>query len=480
MGRSSLANSLMKMILNETAKQVKRSVKNNRKTKNIQNQIKPKDYSYTHNNKIEKVTFQNAEGIKTIHLDTIDASEFEKLCQLIFLRISDNEVERTPLVNDLGKDLIIYSEEGKTFVECKHHLDRTIGRPVEQKLHSAVISEGAIKWIVITTGVFSKGAIEYANKVHPPIELIDKRLLFDLSSRAGLTLKTAMESGSVYTYPITNDENLKYNLSQHLEQKLISKPKKIIDNIKIINRKICLKPIYFAKYNIDAVFETSVGIIHSENDTGTIFISGTNGNTLDEKLSQRFINITPKNFVSSNTHNVNIIPFKLLSNHAKDEFVNHITRKHTKNVSYVGRNNVSYTKNCIPKSKDIFISNIKQTYIPENEIDFNLMGKNRYFKIADNGIYDFYVYEQNVSTCEICNKSVDQARILCNECGSISHNKSFWKSHGFYCSNCGKSICRICASYYKKFLIFTKVLCKDCTKTEEKEGRKIKKFKPIY
>ena len=174
---------------------------------------------------------------------------------------------------------------------------------------------------------------------------------------------------------------------------------------------------------------------------------------------------------------MDVLPFKLLSNHAKNEFIDYVKNKYTKNVSYVGRNNVSYTKECIPKSKDIFISNIKQVYMPESEIDFYLMGKKRYFKIADNGTLNFYIFKENLSICEICNKPLNKKGILCNECGSISHDKTFFNSHGFYCKNCGKSICRKCTRYYSKFLLLKVFLCDECSKQEKQKGRKIKKMK---
>ena len=149
MGKSSLANSLIRIAVKETGKQIKKGVKSSRKPKKTQRKAIQRNYNYNADNRRQKVSFQTSEGIKTIHLETIDGFEFEKMCELIFSRIQDSRVERTPSVGDLGKDLIIHSSDGTIFVECKHHLDRTIGRPVIQKLHSAVISEGAIKGIVI-------------------------------------------------------------------------------------------------------------------------------------------------------------------------------------------------------------------------------------------------------------------------------------------------------------------------------------------
>jgi len=186
-----------------------------------------------------------------------------------------------------------------------------------------------------------------------------------------------------------------------------------------------------------------------------------------------------KKLSDENTENISIVPFRLLAGSVKVSAVNYIINKHTQTVTYHGANNRHYTKVCEPKNKDISLSDISQVYIPENDIDFLLNGKNRFFMIADNGRDNFYVYKENITVCEICNKPLNQRGILCNECGIISHNKRFFFSHGFYCKNCSKSICRNCANYFSKFLIFKIPLCNDCIKKARDEGRKCKKYKPL-
>ena len=415
----------------------------------------------------------------TYFLEALDGDDFEKLCQIIFDKLNYGKVIKTPIGPDLGKDLIIENENGKIFVECKHHLDKTIGRPVIMKLHSAVISEGAIKGILVTTGVFSQEAINYAKRIDPPIDLIDKNLLFDLASRAGVSLETKPGEGIVYTYPISDDALIKSNLSINIERKLISVPSQIEDSIRIDQRKIYLIPMYLIDYNINAKFITNVGLIHSENGIGTFFLNGANGKILEEEIADHFNEIPYKNLIMENTRNVKTMQFKLLIGRVKESAIDHIIKKHTTIQIYTGRNNVRYRKNCIPKKKDIFLSNITQVYIPENEIYFDLKGKKRFFKIADNGTIDFYVYEDNASNCEICGKFIDKKGIICNECGTITHNKRLFFSHGFYCKNCGKSLCRSCTSYFTRFLFFKVPLCKECSDLVMNNGKVVKKFRSV-
>ena len=179
-----------------------------------------------------------------------------------------------------------------------------------------------------------------------------------------------------------------------------------------------------------------------------------------------------------NNKNVHIIPFKILSNQLKEIAIEYIIEKHTQLVRYVAGNNRTYTKECIPKKKDISLYNLLQIFTLENDIHFELIGKKRFLSVTDNGTKDLFVNEDNISECEICNKPLNKLGILCDDCGTISHDKRFFNfiSHGFYCNKCGKSICRNCASYFSKLLIFKTILCNNCSQQEI--GRTIKKFKP--
>lgn len=311
---------------------------------------------------------------KTVYLDTLDGFEFEKLCETIFSTLKYGRVERTPCVGDKGIDLIIYTDYGKIIVECKHLQRGTIGRPVIQKLHSAVISEGAIKGIIVTTGVFSKQAISHAKSLVPPIELIDRGGLYALASMAGIELVTGSKRGTVYTFCITNNQQLKSNLAEYLHRFLISVPKRIDELIQISKRSIYLRPVYSVSYSVSAVFSTTVGVIHSENDMGILFIDGISGNILDENISKSFIR-TPAEVLDMEKHSgveigvdVYIIPFKFPAGSVKETAIDYIINKHTRQVSYRGSTSRVYTKVCVPRRNDIYISDISQIYLPENDV----------------------------------------------------------------------------------------------------------------
>ena len=77
-----------------------------------------------------------------IRLDMIDGFGFERACADIFSGAGYGRVERRGGVADGGVDLLIRGDDGGlTIVECKHHPNGSIGRPVVQKLHSGFCSK---------------------------------------------------------------------------------------------------------------------------------------------------------------------------------------------------------------------------------------------------------------------------------------------------------------------------------------------------
>lgn len=83
-----------------------------------------------------------------IDLQSIDGFEFEQLCAKIFEKVDWGKVELLGGIADGGRDIIITATDGsKTVVECKHYTKSTVGRPIIQKLHSAVVTTYAHKGI---------------------------------------------------------------------------------------------------------------------------------------------------------------------------------------------------------------------------------------------------------------------------------------------------------------------------------------------
>ncbi|MCH7484631.1 MAG: restriction endonuclease, partial [Chloroflexi bacterium] len=129
-------------------------------------------------------------GRDRVRLDALSGFEFEKFCAMVFDRLGYGRVENLPSVGDKGRDLIIHGER-KIVVECKHQPKTAVGRPVIQKLHSAVVSERADGGWVVTSGGFTRQATEHADEIQASgieFKLIDRAMLLDLADRAGIEI----------------------------------------------------------------------------------------------------------------------------------------------------------------------------------------------------------------------------------------------------------------------------------------------------
>ena len=417
--------------------------------------------------------------LKTIHLDSMDGYEFEEFCKNLLNSIGYGRVEQTQAAGDEGRDLIIHDTIGTIFVECKHQPNTSIGRPVVQKLHSALITGGAAQGWIITTGTYSRQAIEYTENLMPPIILIDRKMLFDLASKAGMELVIGTDRGTIYSYPLIGNDKFSWNLQKYLSSILISNPKSIKEQMVLRKRSVVLKPLYSLSYNVDSVFKTTVRQIHHELAQGTMFIEGSTGLPLHSHL-QNYFNSAPIDRLSTEGHDDVVIEgFRHVQKTVKDSALRQIISNHTRSISYIGGNNHRYTKECIPKKKDVFLSDISQVYYPQSHVVFELGNKGRYLDICDKGSWDFHVFGDNLSTCEICGKHWGSSALLCSECGSICHTPKIFRKHSFYCKECNMTICRSCARFYTKFLFFKVPVCPHCSEKAQKNGRILKRFKAV-
>lgn len=84
------------------------------------------------------------------------------------------KTELTPPQQDYGRDVILKTDEGDIFIECKKYAkdNESLGREVAQKLLGSMQMFGAIKGIIITTGKFHKNAYEVERMVSN-LELMD-------------------------------------------------------------------------------------------------------------------------------------------------------------------------------------------------------------------------------------------------------------------------------------------------------------------
>src|SRR6056297_2858487 len=129
-------------------------------------------------------------------LDNLSGFEFEDVVEDVFRNLGYENVRQADRRADEGRDVLMEEVVDGTrravVVECKH--TDTVGRPVVQKLHSAVATHdfvGPKRGIIATTGRFTGPAMEYAADLRErgdphPVELLDGDDLRELADEVGL------------------------------------------------------------------------------------------------------------------------------------------------------------------------------------------------------------------------------------------------------------------------------------------------------
>lgn len=415
-----------------------------------------------------------------VYLDTMDGFEFESFCERLFKKLEWGEVERIGMIGDGGRDILIHTNEGTIVIECKHHPNSSIGRPVVQKLHSAVISSGAKKGILITTGKFTKEATIHAKEIseETPIQLYDFHRLTDLANKASIKIVLGGIVSQIYCFPFKNINDIKETFRSGLD-KYQSFPKSAFDLMKLIPHNLVLSSAYLINAEISQNFTTSVGLIHSMHEENLFLLfDAKTGNLISQDINCFLKNVPLQEFKELPKIACKIIRqnFDVDVTNLNSMAKQLIRTKFSKIVHYTGMNNVSYSKECVPNLRNIRINNTNQVFIPLYYLEFHC--KKQLYPchviVKDTEIHFMKI---GIFTCQICLEKIKVKKLLCNDCGNITHSPKFFRSHSFVCKNCKKTICKNCTFYWRKMLFFKKILCEECSNIKPKVKKKLVKIK---
>ena len=419
-------------------------------------------------------------GTNTVFLESLDGFEFEELCARIYRQLG-YRVENIQSTGDEGRDLVLNSPDGETIVvECKHWSKGTVGRPVLQKLHSAMLTYPAKRGAVITTGSFAKQALGYIDKVAEDIQLIDLPKLRALALQAGINVISGPDSMPLLVCPVSPDKALEGRLDQALFSKLASSPAQAASLFNIRARRTTWDPAYVVRYSVNQDFSTSVGLIHSINvHDETLLLSAEDG----EEFLDQIVDLleTASLHDAFDAHEArgpsDMPPFVLGATEITETAKGHIRKLHTRIVRYQGRNGQQYRKECVPTKRHISLNDIAQVYIPLQEVEVAAL-KTQYELGFIEGDDDFFCLEHTDLRCRQCSQPTSRTppqvseflsalsqgvrAQICNTCGAITHLAAWWFPHSFLCASCRKTICRSCAYWVPKLALFKRILCDTC------------------
>ncbi len=411
--------------------------------------------------------------MKQLALDTMDSYEFKDLIVNLFQHLGYSNIKVGPETAIKGMDITMEKATDigtvKYLVQCEHQPMGVVKLPVVKILHSTVVSTPTLdKGLLITSGRFSSDAIEYAEQMG--IELIDGLKLIELGKKAGLDIQKKPNKLIDNCLPISNKSQITLKLLKFLSANLNGF---LEQTAKIEEINLRLKPSYMVNYSIDSDFTTSARQIHSIHENTTTFLME-NGKLFDSIIvhaacsQQRAISTINQESLSD----ISLIEkgeftktFKEIKDTAKETLID----LYTTTVGYYGANNVHYTKTCVPKQKDIEISEVKQVYIPFWQIVFSIMDQ-KYAMLAIEDYNGLTVLPSRMlnlnesprikvypDTCMICHNDLGSEKFVCSICGKITCQKD-----KFNCKICGKQLCQEHTVFKRRLLIFKDKYCQSC------------------
>jgi len=418
--------------------------------------------------------------LKEILLETMDGYQFQKLVANIFKRQGFLNVKLGPRGADMGIDITMKQKASMNLtvgfaVQCKHHPKGVVGRPVVQKLHSATtVSPNVDKGLIVASGHFSEAAIKYAEKVG--IELVDGDKLIELGKQVGIpVLYKKRVPIAENCFPISDKSQIVEKVVAFLKSDLKGFNQQLLKVDKI---GLKLLPTYMVDYCINATFSTSVGVIHSIGERSSVFFLGDIGDPVHPIIRDFLLGAkwTISRFKEKSLKDTEIIErrkFKKSFEEIKKIAIDSLIRAYTKTVSYYGRNNVHYTKTCVPKKKHITLENMKRVFFPSWDIIFSLKDRKYVIGALENSELPanpfkvlpsrFIVFKEETELktypekCMVCYKELKHEKFLCNDCGKITCDKD-----SFECKVCGKTICREDTIFKRKFLVLKEKYCSGC------------------
>ena len=199
-------------------------------------------------------------------------------------------------------------------------------------------------------------------------------------------------------------------------------------NLPTPHAAVTFQPVVEVTAETNAVFETSVGVIHRINERTQFVIYADRGSPRvadsdvaalisenlhatvdldDESIREPFDEATEQRFGQTETE-------------YKDWAIDQLQRAQTTTVTYTGDNNVTYNKTCEPNRSDISVQSIEAVYLPEVRQTTNFGEYSYPYEYHAAGPSQVTT-EDGFHRCVHCETAgTDEAYTYCENCGAIA------------------------------------------------------------
>ncbi|MCL2031946.1 MAG: restriction endonuclease [Methanomassiliicoccaceae archaeon] len=390
--------------------------------------------------------------VKDIYLCDFDGEAFEVLCQKLLQKHYRADVEHVPLVGDGGKDLIVrFTQTDVMYIECKHH-HKPIGRPAVQKLHSAMMTDGVKKGMIIATGGFTDDAKKHIRENRLNIETMDFFDLKSIGSEHGyrILLNPTSDYITICTlapYDVIDIENI---IKSNMGIRQSGKTKVDLDFEMLKNER---EDRYAYRLHVSAHedFKMTNGRLLKKLDKEMDILLDQNGLKTMPEISRIIKKLSDRDKVEGP------MPIDMNIKQIESDVKEIMIRQFTEDISYVGNNGSCYNKTCSPKPKSVIVSFEYLLKYSVAHIAFGAFGLKSEISFIENKNDAPIILSKNIRTDGLC---------LCDDCRTLVK-----QIHT--CSSCGRFTCKKCTLQYKKGLFSRwNDVCNDCSK--KYSGQKVK------
>ena len=358
----------------------------------------------------------------TFNIDEMDGYDFEDLVSRIMKKKGYKNVKVTKKSGDEGKDIIMErSEGGIVVVECKKYKG-SVGRPIIQKLQGAMEHERKrnpgknLSGIVVASGSFSNQAIEYSKEFRDSIELIDGKKLRDLCKDLNIIV---LNSG---VQILTND-CFEYMNNNEAVSSTIENYSKIYGNENHkpkVETDLSFKSVYFAEVEVEFNTYTSIGCVDEYCESSEFAIDGVTKKYLDPIIKDFFFSKDETIGEIESKYDKKKILYEFSENEIEKLITDISIETHTHTANYIGRNNQSYSKQCVPKKDDINITASLSIYMPYRSNEMKILDMKYNQEFYNKGSDTLYICNELLE-CKICENEYNEyiELSLCIKCARI-------------------------------------------------------------